>query len=162
VIRSGSLAGTNFLEPSSVLSALNEAFPMERHNNMYFTIWYGVYDMTTRILTHASGGHPPALLFDGTRMTEVRAPGLLIGALEGAEFQSESIPIPHGAELFVFSDGVYELKNTDGGMVSFEDFQRVAMRVAAGHSDLDRLIDWARDCQGSAAFEDDYSLMRIR
>jgi sigma-B regulation protein RsbU (phosphoserine phosphatase) len=162
VIRSGSLAGTNFLKPSEVLFALNEAFPMERQNNMYFTIWYGVYDTVARVLTHASGGHPPALLFDGTRMTDVRAPGLLIGAMEGAEFQSESMEVAPGAELFVFSDGVYEVKNTEGGMVSFEDFRQVVMGVADTDVDLDCLIDWARDCQGSAAFEDDYSLMRIR
>src|SRR5262245_28337059 len=62
VIRSGSLPNTDFRDPGAVLAALNNAFPMEKQNNMYFTLWYGVYHMPSRTLRHASGGHPPALL----------------------------------------------------------------------------------------------------
>jgi len=54
MIRSGSIAGVDFRDPSRVLSALNLAFPMERNNKSYFTLWYGVYDTTTRLLHFAS------------------------------------------------------------------------------------------------------------
>ena len=30
-------------DPAAVLESLNEAFPMDAHDDMYFTIWYGVY-----------------------------------------------------------------------------------------------------------------------
>jgi hypothetical protein len=40
----------DFHDPGQVLTALNDAFQMERHNNMYFTIWYGVYDTAARSL----------------------------------------------------------------------------------------------------------------
>jgi len=43
VLRSGSLKEVDFLDPAQVLAGLNDTFQMERHNNMYFTIWYGVY-----------------------------------------------------------------------------------------------------------------------
>src|SRR5207253_2946332 len=43
VLRSASLPGVDFGDPGLVLSALNEAFPMEKQNNLYFTIWYGVW-----------------------------------------------------------------------------------------------------------------------
>mgnify|MGYP003694786291 CR=1 FL=1 len=58
VIRSAGLRDTDFLDPGQVLSSLNEAFQMESHNNMFFTIWYGVYDVAARSIRHASGGHP--------------------------------------------------------------------------------------------------------
>lgn len=44
VLRNQTLAATDFLAPSEVLSGLNKVFQMDRHNDMYFTIWYGVYD----------------------------------------------------------------------------------------------------------------------
>ena len=62
VLRSNSLPGVDMREPSAVLAALNERFPMENHNNMYFTMWYGVYNKKQRRLAYASGGHPPAVL----------------------------------------------------------------------------------------------------
>ena len=61
VIRSGSLPKTEFRDPGAVLSGLNNAFLMEKQNNMYFTIWYGVFNKTTRQVIYACGGHPPAL-----------------------------------------------------------------------------------------------------
>ena len=62
VLRSAALPNTDFRDPGAVLSALNDAFPMERQNNMYFTIWYGVLKRSTGELRYASGGHPPSVL----------------------------------------------------------------------------------------------------
>lgn len=61
-LRSQSLPDTDSKDPEQVLVSLNAAFPGEENNDMFFTIWYGVYKKSTRELTYASGGHPPALL----------------------------------------------------------------------------------------------------
>ena len=53
---------TDFLDPGSVLWALNDAFPMERHRDMFVSAWYGVFDTLDRRLLYASAGHPPAVL----------------------------------------------------------------------------------------------------
>jgi sigma-B regulation protein RsbU (phosphoserine phosphatase) len=161
VIRSGSLAGTDFREPSQVLSALNEAFPMERQNNMYFTIWYGVFNLRSRVLKHASGGHPPALLIGAEGVREIRSPGLLIGAMEGAVFASESLEVPLGARLLVFSDGVYEISRPDRKMVEFSEFKAAASEAAFADNGLDLLAKWAIDIHISETFQDDYSMLRV-
>jgi sigma-B regulation protein RsbU (phosphoserine phosphatase) len=62
VLRTQSLQGADFGDPASVLGQLNRVFPMEQHNNLLFTIWYGVFDRNRRRLTYSSGGHPPAVL----------------------------------------------------------------------------------------------------
>ena len=61
-IRSEALPQTDFRDPGAVLAALNRAFPMERHNDMFFTAWYGVFHRPTGVLRWSGGGHPPALL----------------------------------------------------------------------------------------------------
>src|SRR5215471_2754055 len=73
VIRAESLAGADFSNPASVLHHLNRVFQMDRHNNLIFTMWYGVFDPVTRQLTYASGGHPPAVLIEAPHGA---APGL--------------------------------------------------------------------------------------
>ncbi len=62
LLRSRTLAGLNYYQPSKVLEALNKAFQMTHQNDKYFTIWYGVYNCVNRQLIYASGGHPPAVL----------------------------------------------------------------------------------------------------
>jgi sigma-B regulation protein RsbU (phosphoserine phosphatase) len=61
-LRSQTLPQTDFKDSKQVLESLNIAFPSEENNDMFFTIWYGVYNKRTRELRYASGGHPPALL----------------------------------------------------------------------------------------------------
>ncbi len=56
VMRTMSLQNVDFREPDEVLRGLNDTFPMEKHNNMYFTIWYGVYQKSSARLRHVSGG----------------------------------------------------------------------------------------------------------
>ena len=58
-LRTGSLANVDFRDPSQVLAALNAVYQMERHNDLYFTIWYGVYQPAARSLEFAGAGHPP-------------------------------------------------------------------------------------------------------
>ena len=62
ILRSRALPRVDFCEPDQVLSALNKSFPGEENNDMFFTIWYGVYNKSKHYLTYSSGGHPPALL----------------------------------------------------------------------------------------------------
>ncbi|MBT8350351.1 MAG: SpoIIE family protein phosphatase [Deltaproteobacteria bacterium] len=51
VLRSQSLRNTDFKDPEQVLEALNIAFPGEENNDMFFTIWYGVYKKSTRTIS---------------------------------------------------------------------------------------------------------------
>ena len=53
-LRSRTLSGVDFGEPDQVLCALNSAFDMDSQNGMFFTLWYGVYDKSSRELSYAS------------------------------------------------------------------------------------------------------------
>jgi sigma-B regulation protein RsbU (phosphoserine phosphatase) len=158
VLRSQSLSQTDFREPSQVLRALNEAFPMENQNNMYFTIWYGVFDKRTRELNYASGGHPPAVLTrEGTALQMLGTNGVVIGSLPGMEFPSARCVIPAGSKLFIFSDGAYELQKPDGGMLQLEEFAEF-LGNAPG---LDHVVTFAQTVQGKKEFVDDFSLFHV-
>lgn len=164
VIRSGSLPDTDFLDPGDVLAALNDAFQMEHHNNMYFTIWYGVYDRETRTIRHASGGHPPALLWnpaDGT-LDQLRSPGMLIGAMPEMKFSSQTTPVPPNARLFVYCDGAYEIKRQDGSMIGFdEDFLPYLSRHAASPTLPQDVLQWIRSLHIAPVLDDDYSFLTV-
>lgn len=164
-IRSESLPQTDFRDPAAVLAALNRAFPMERHNDMFFTVWYGVYHLPSRRLRWAGGGHPPALLTGAAGQPHrqlLDSDGPLIGAVEGLEFTASETQVPAGGRLFLFSDGAFEVIRPDGSMWAFDDF--LATLTAPQHaftSRLDGLIATIRGLSGRDDFNDDFSMVEL-
>jgi sigma-B regulation protein RsbU (phosphoserine phosphatase) len=166
-LRSQSLPQTDFRQPGQVLSALNRAFPMEKQNGKYFTIWYGVYNTRTRRLDYTGGGHPPALLIAGpsaeqASVTLLKSQGPMVGAIDELEFGADACQIDRYAKLFLYSDGIYEIERPDGTMWPFESFVKF---LGAGPptttSDVDRVVAHARQIGGRDEFADDLSLVEF-
>jgi len=163
VLRSQSLPATDFGNPSEVLGGLNEAFQMENQNNMYFTIWYGVYSKSQKKICFSSGGHPPSVLLPpGQPPQQLRTQGMVIGSLSGLKFKSSEAHVPAGSKLFIFSDGSYELTRPDGSMVQLETFVEILSNLGKRSGSLDEVITTGRELQGKDNFEDDYSLVQIQ
>lgn len=167
VLRSQTLPHADFGDPKSVLKGLNETFPMEKQNNMFFTMWYGVYDKTTKRLTYASGGHPPAVLITGeskakARVALLKTPGLVIGGMSDVEFSNAFIDVGKYNRLYVFSDGVYELDKPDGTMMQLDELVDLLTQPSAkGVSDIDRILNHAKSLRGQKGFDDDFSLVEV-
>ena len=163
-LRSGSLAQTDFHDPGSVLEALNRAFPMEQQNDMFFTIWYGVFDASSRELRWAGGGHPAAVLIgeglENPRMLESDGP--LIGVVEGLSYGSERLVVPAAARLFIYSDGAFEIGRHDGTMWKFAEFLDSLVAPAQGPENrMDRLIGEIRSISGRDDMNDDFSMIEL-
>jgi sigma-B regulation protein RsbU (phosphoserine phosphatase) len=163
VLRNRSAPNVDFADPEAVLSALNQSFPMERQNNMFFTIWYGVLDLETRALTFSCGGHPPAVVLEEGSVAprELRAPGAIVGGFPEAKYPTGHCQLPPGSALYVFSDGVYELARADGTTVQAAEFVAELGRPCPG-SRLDAVMAWARAVRAGAGFEDDVSIIELR
>ncbi len=165
VLRSQSLADVDFKRPSQVLMALNNAFEMEKQNNMYFSLWYGVYNVKTRKLSYASGGHPPAILIssDGSSASELTTHGMIIGGMSDMVFSEAEVDVQPQSRLYVFSDGVYEIQRADTNtMMSFADFKtELVSPSTCNSSKLQCMLDFSARIQNSTQFEDDYSMCEI-
>jgi len=164
VLRAAALQNTEFREPASVLKGLNAAFPMENQNNMFFTIWYGVYRRSDRSLRYATGGHPPAIHLRGgaerTASELITWGGVSIGTFPDIDYVSAEKEIEAGDHLLVLSDGVFEISRPDGTMLDFADL--VSFVTGPGKDAPDVIFDWIRSLNGPGALPDDFSLLRVR
>lgn len=167
VLRSQNLPDTDFYDPAGVLERLNSVFDMEQHNNMYFTIWYGVYTKSKRQITYSSGGHPPAILITGEGgekidVKELETPGMIIGGMPDMKYQNASVDVQALSRLYIFSDGVYEIKKPDETMWDYEEF--VQLLIASSQQEKSNAEDIYRsvlEINGSDDLEDDFSMIRV-
>jgi sigma-B regulation protein RsbU (phosphoserine phosphatase) len=170
VLRNAALPGVDFRDPGAMLSSLNDAFLMEKQNDMYFTIWYGVWQLSTRTLRYSTAGHPPALLVvsnaaatDGPIVVEPLAGvGMILGGMEGMRYRTFTRHIAEPAQLYVVSDGTFEIQRLDGTFWTDAEFHEFFARASApGVSELDGLLAHVTELHGPGPLEDDFSIMRF-
>ena len=167
LLRSRALKGLNYYQPSDVLKALNQTFQMNYQNDKYFTIWYGVYNRVKRELIYASAGHPPAILVSGTsaKNTEfklLRTPGMPVGMFPEAKYVDAFCNIDKFSNLYIFSDGAYEITKSDGTLWSLDAF--IQILVSLQHTievKLDQVLNYLIALNSKDAFDDDLSVLQI-
>jgi sigma-B regulation protein RsbU (phosphoserine phosphatase) len=156
---------TNFYNPSEVLSDLNNTFQMAVHNEMYFTIWYGVYDKQTHKLVYASGGHPPAVLISNEEIPKIKllkTAGLPIGMMPDINYQEQVCEIDTSSRLYLFSDGVYEIPQENDSIWGFNALIDTFIRIPNDrHSRIEHILTCVKAAANNRPFEDDLSLLEV-
>jgi serine phosphatase RsbU (regulator of sigma subunit) len=163
VLRQHLLPAVDFRDPSAVIFALNNMFPMEKHNGLFFTIWYGVYDVSTRTLSYASGGHHAAYLVapGSARARPMGTRNPAVGFTEGRVVKAASAPVPPGSALHIFSDGVFEIVDDAGQHWNIEMLADVLPSVSHGGGPR-ALYDKIRSIARGGRLDDDFSSILLR
>jgi serine phosphatase RsbU (regulator of sigma subunit) len=151
-------------DPVKVLSTLNARFQMEQHDGMYFTMWYGVYDVPHRTLRYACAGHHPGYLAapDRGAVQPLRTSGTMIGAMPKARYVVDQTAVPAGSSLYLFSDGVFEVVTKDQHQWRLHDFVPLILEPPSdGISEAQRLYGAVRSVARPGPLDDDFSLMVV-
>lgn len=166
LLRSGTIAPEMLRQPEAVLAELNRLFQMERQGGNYFTMWYGVYQASTRTLRYASAGHPPAIVLTngatGQTVTELSTAGKPVSMFEDSEFTAATYVVPASAEILVYSDGAFELDLPEGGAWSLADFIELCAQVVTSPEwSLDDIIAGLQAVSEPGVFDDDCTMVRL-
>ena len=164
VLRQRALPQVDFADPAAVLASLNDRFQMDQHDGMYFTIWYGVYRLSARMLRCSAAGHHAAYLVpaDRTAAAPLAIPDLMIGAMPDMTYEVREAPVAPGSTLYLFSDGCFEIVTKDGDQWTLRDFvPRLLDPAVPRTSEPDRLYALIRDRARPGLLDDDFSLMTV-
>ena len=165
VIANRSLPDTDFADPGRVLKRLNDVFQMDRQNEKYFTIWYGVFDRPTRTLRYANAGHPAPLLFTGEEgaCRPLESASFAVGFVPECDYDTEEVTLGPAARLLLFSDGVFEIDRPEGKMWTFGEFvEFITAQPDAAPSVMDRLYERVKVVRGGDVLNDDFSMVEFR
>ena len=162
VLRLGTSLNVDFRKPGLVMTALNKTFQMTEHNDLFFTIWYGVYNKENNMLDYASAGHPPALLINSRgnqNFLSTENPG--IGMLKKIPGEQSSIEIKGENDIYLFSDGAYEINNNDNWSIDLL-YEYLAGRNKNPDYGLAELYHFITKISGRKSLEDDFSILKIK
>ena len=107
--------------PAQVLYDTNMALCANGQEDMFVTVWIGILELSTGILTAANGGHEyPALMRDGHFELHNDIHGMLVGGIPGITYTNYEIHLNPGDKVFVYTDGIPEAQNKDRKMFGTE------------------------------------------
>jgi serine phosphatase RsbU (regulator of sigma subunit) len=150
-------------KPAHVVANINRALCRRGIESRFVTLMFGIVGGDGK-LTYCNAGHNPPFVVGKAGVRRLEAGGPVVGLLEGAQFDQETITLQAGDTIVVFSDGVSEALNSAGD--EFGDnrlLQAVQASEQSGASEMvNQLVGAVRSFTRGAAQSDDITVMVIR
>lgn len=102
------------LDPAAVLKQMNEELNSSLKDG-FITTFYAVYDVPSKTLTYASGGHPPLLVHrrSSNEVIKLEAQSTFLGIFDKVNFTSNEFVLEAGDRVIFYTDGICEGQNCD-------------------------------------------------
>jgi serine phosphatase RsbU (regulator of sigma subunit) len=154
-------------DPARVLAGIHLVLANELPAGQFVTAVYVYVDLERSVLRHASAGHPPALVRNGTdaKVSAAGPGGPLVISFAPACYPVSEIPLGRGSRVLLFTDGVIEAMRSDGEMFGVD---RLSAIVASYQGDVNGLLDAVvRDVSvfsghTATSLEDDCTMVAIQ
>ena len=102
---------SNNPEVPAVLANVNRDLCIDTETSDFATMFYGVLDPETRMLSYSSAGHLPPLLVRGGTIKELTVGGGVLGIDAKSTWPAEMVQLQKGDALFLYTDGLSEAMN---------------------------------------------------
>lgn len=105
--------------PSDALKRLNRVVEKNVNQNMFVTMFYGLYEEMNHLLYCSSAGHEPGYIYRAESETfeEIDVRGRVLGISQQTRYAQQKIPIYLNDLVIIFTDGVTETRDNDGNFI---------------------------------------------
>lgn len=152
--------------PDLALGAANRRILMDSQADLFVTVFYGILDPASGMLTYCNSGHNPPYLLSaqsGGAVQPLSNTGLPLGVFEDATWTYGTAQFGPGDVLLLYTDGITEAQDQQG--VFFGDERLLeSMQAKRGRSaqDIqDALMAEVREFVGESPQSDDITLMVV-
>ena len=171
--------------PAKIAEALNLSIAADNKENMFVTMYIGVFDLKQRLLTLCNCGHnapltnavvtenvlaggqkrvtlSPADKMDYLSFTPTNIP---IGVLEGFEYEEVTVQIDPGVHLFLYTDGITEAENANhqlyGDERLKEELDRISGKNRSAQLDVEHILNSVHLHADGYTQSDDITMLSI-
>lgn len=172
----------------TVLKLTNRAMVRDTKYHEFATVWCGIINTDSKILTYSNAGHEPAMIcrkiseaqipesgeqytdavsFEGYVFYELRAGGMVVGVDSSQTYDKSDFQLSKGDVLIAFSDGLSEAMNFDKEMFGKQRIKKAIIDVLRTNpkptaSDIMNHVLWeARRFVGFNVQSDDITLFVV-
>ncbi len=149
----------------ALVAKLNNFIQANTSVDKFITFFIGMFNFEEHSFTYVNAGHNPPLLMhhDGT-LRQLDVGGLLLGMLDNAPYEAETVRMRKDDVILLFTDGVTEAKNIEDE--DFEDERLEKLLRASLHLPMKQLLQVVSDeiaaFTAGAPQSDDITMMAIR
>lgn len=148
------------------LRSVNRHLLAMNASGMFVTVLYGILDGATREFRYIRAGHELPMLLDKRReaIPLSRGPGQMLGLFPNLVLDEQSVTLPPGGLLLLYTDGVTEAMNADGELFEEERLHTVLCdnRHAQAQEVCDSVWSAVQTYSGAAAPRDDITLVAVK
>ncbi|MBL0176024.1 MAG: SpoIIE family protein phosphatase [Ignavibacteria bacterium] len=163
IIRATALRG---LPPGECLTIVNGLLAEDSDSAMFVTVFYGVLHLDTGEMEFTNAGHniPYVLHADGSLEPIPGTNGLVLGIIEGVSYEQARMHLLPGDSVFLFTDGVTEAMEVDGGMYGEERLEALLPSLGSTQPELlvQGVFDDVRLYATGAPQSDDITCLALR
>lgn len=105
--------------PSDGLKRLNRVVEKNVNQDMFVTMFYGLYEEMNHLLYCSSAGHEPGFVFraEQDEIEEITVRGRVLGVKQLERYKQQEIPIYLNDLIIIFTDGVTEIRDENGKFI---------------------------------------------
>jgi phosphoserine phosphatase RsbU/P len=163
------LCATGETSPAAVLRRANRTLQPDMRPGLFIALFYGIYDLDTKVLRYCRAGHEPPLLMRAQGEAEaLPGVGLAVGLDEGPLFdemlEEHEVRLHPGDLLALYTDGITEAINPQGEEFSRDRLASALQRhVDKPLAEVVRTVDrYVRNFCVLAPRHDDRTLLLVR
>lgn len=145
--------------------SLTNNYIAEMHGNtsMFCSIFFGILDTRTGVLTYINGGHLPPMVINQHGVKEtLKVTGPAVGLASGANYTISEGRFEQGDTFFAHTDGLTDTINPAGEYFSEKDLIPLFIGDQTLSSLLEQIQDQIKDYSTGAQQIDDITMLAIR
>lgn len=120
-------------DPAELLNYANKIVVEDSRVGMFVTMFYGVIDTETGIVSYSNAGHNLQYIYRPRtdEFIPLNSPGIPLGIEKEERFATSSFQMEPGDYLFTFTDGILEAVNSRGEEFGLPQIQKVVREYAS-------------------------------
>ncbi|MBD3558477.1 serine/threonine-protein phosphatase, partial [Planktothrix sp. FACHB-1355] len=132
--------------------------------SMFATMFFGVLNPATGLLTYVNGGHePPIIIGESGVKNRLKPTGPAVGMMPNAKFKTQQVQLEPGDILLTYTDGVPEAHNPEGKFFTEQRLLTLAQEPTTGANALvDSIEKSLRDHIADTVQFDDITMLALR
>jgi serine phosphatase RsbU (regulator of sigma subunit) len=154
------------LEPDRIIKKVNEELCLDNRHGMFVTVFFGILDPATALVSFCNAGHNPPYIVSGANgVTALDGPrSKPLGIRPTFAYETGTRKLDPGDCVFLFTDGITEAMDAAGEWFSEERLQETLRSLAGEPASavVGKVIARVREFAATAPQADDIAAMAIR